>query len=302
MAGNYLARFKVTGISHSAQHKATRYALSSVLATDSIEGSDVAAGRSMARLIDLRRAQLCRLRETGWAPLAADKQFGFVMNCPPYGVLTDRRGLKPCTMPHLCPFCWCRYYVGTTHQRFARVLFPPGQDSPQVELHEYIATWVYPFADYSLDHVITKLQNNFKTRKIREPAGATSMLVFDVTEVGWRASFRQLSIRPNRPRDFQYPPLPYLPDESPKSVRSLRRTRLWYEAGEEAPATPSQILVAAIGRLAKYPEGLLYGNAARIRELQEGLYRHHVRSITSFGKIRGRLAPEFPEARVADDL
>lgn len=302
MAGNYLARFKITKVTHSSEHKAARYAMSSVMATDSIEGSDSAAGKSVARLIDLRRAQLCRLREAGWAPLAADKEFGFAMNCPPYSVLTDRRGLKPCAMPHFCPFCWCRYYVKTTHQRFSRVLFPAGQDSPQVELHEYIATWVYPFAEYSVDHVITKLQHDFKTRKVKEPEGATSMLVFDVTEVGWRASFRQLAIRLSRPKSFEYPPLPYIPDESPKSVRSRRRTRLWFEEGEEAPATPKQILVAAIGRLANYPAGLLYGNAARVMELQEGLYRNRVRSITSFGKIRGRLAPEFPEARVADDL
>lgn len=43
MAGNYLARFKISKVTHSPEHKAARYALSAVLAANSIEGSDVAA-------------------------------------------------------------------------------------------------------------------------------------------------------------------------------------------------------------------------------------------------------------------
>ncbi|MBL9162075.1 MAG: hypothetical protein JNL18_04955 [Planctomycetaceae bacterium] len=302
MPKDYITRFKVTGVSHNPEYKAARYALSAVLATDAVEGSDVAVGKSMALLIDRRRGQLGRLREAGWACLSDDKDYSFAMNCPPLGVLTNCQRLKPCKKAHFCPFCWCRSYVSETYQRYRKVLFPVGADSPQVELQEFSVSWVYPFEQYALDDVLTLTHDAVKSRKVREPNGATSLLAFDVTEVGWRVYFRELIIQPTRPASFEYPRPKYIPNESPKSARSIRRTRLWYEEGEEAPATPVRILIAAVGRLAKYPEGLLYGNAARVMELQEGLFRHRLRFIAHYGKLRGRLAPEFPEARVADDL
>jgi hypothetical protein len=302
MAKDYITRFKITGVAHSPEHKATRYALSPVLATDAVEGSDVDVGKSMALLIDRRRGQLGRLREAGWFCLSDDKDYSFAMNCPPVGVLTNCQRLKPCTKAHFCPFCWCRAYVSETYQRYRKVLFPVGDDSPEFELQEFNISWVYPFEQYALDDVLTRTHEVIKLRKVREPDGATGLLALDVTEVGWRVSFRELIIRPTRPASFEYPPPKYIPGESPKSVRSIRRTRLWYEEGEEAPATPTQILVAAIGRLAKYPEGLLCGNAARVMELQEGLSRYRLRFIEHYGKLRGRLAAEFPAASVADDL
>lgn len=302
MAKDFITRFKITKVTHNPEHKAARYALSRVLATDAVEGSDVDVGKSMALLIDRRRGQLGRLREAGWACLHADKDYSFAMNCPPLGVMTNQPRLKPCKKAHFCPFCWCRAYVRETHQRYVKVLFPVGDDFPQVELQEFSASWVYPFEQHTLDDVLTRTHAVIKSRKVHEPNGATGLLAFDVTEVGWRVSFRELIIQPTRPASFKYPPPKYVPAESPKSVRSIRRTRLWYEEGEEAPATPAQILVAAIGRLAKYPEGLLCGNAARVMELQEGLYRHRLRLIEHYGKLRGRLAAEFPAASVADDL
>jgi hypothetical protein len=308
-------RMKLVGVSHKPQHKVSRYALSPVLPASAVEGTDAATADGMARLIDRRRSRLLKLRQAGCPDLADEKRFTYVMNCPPIGVLTDRLGMIPCGRVPLCPFCWCRRYVNATLERYRRYLFPVGAEHPRVELAEMTTTWLLSFERFSVDDAFRIAKGVGDRQELGDRRsgkqgvvvnarclGGTLLTTVDVTETGWRVSRRGLLLSVDRPDDFKYDETPLQGSLGARPSHQMRRTRLWYPVDQEPPGSPQWILHAAVGRLARYPEGLLAGNLQRVREIFDFMHGRRLRALAHYGVLRGELPVEPPETRVADDL
>jgi hypothetical protein len=299
-----LKRFKIVGVSHKAEHKAGRYALSSVLATAAVEGTDAVVATAVASLFDRRRHRLLKLREAGYSAFQDERLFTYTMNCPPVGVLTNRLAMIPCSRVPLCPFCWCRRYVGTTLKRYQNYLLPVGAPHLRVELVEIKTSWILSFERWSVPDVFTFAKDSRSCRlplSSKQPGG-TVLTAVDVVESGWRVSHHALVVRAEQPAAYEYPLVQPEGSEGAKPHRSLRRTRLWYAVDEEPAGAPAWILNAAIGRLARYPEGLLSGDAGKVCELLNYMRAKRLRLLEHYGVLRGKLEADLPETTVADDL
>jgi hypothetical protein len=83
------------------------------------------------KLHALWRVRLRELRDAGWKLASTPPKYGYLRNCPPFGVslnVTPNR----CSLVHICPNCFARACVVAPLARFGRILTE--LDTTQLEL------------------------------------------------------------------------------------------------------------------------------------------------------------------------
>jgi hypothetical protein len=240
----------------------------------------------------LWRSQLHALRAAAWGPVQRPLDFAYAANCPPHSFARDGSGHRPCNKPRVCPFC---------HGIHASLLFENvrravRRQSPPVDLYILVKTCDCQTdrlgealdALKRYDHALLReraQQSGVVARTTLSPAkdGADKVLVRHAALVAVPAGAR-------------------VPAEVAKRGRKVRQDDL--------------SLAFTVGKLARYPAGLLCGPAgatARLLEATAGRHLGHAvgvfrspRSAVAIEQCRGqRLAPALrrplPHYRLAEE-
>jgi hypothetical protein len=157
-----IRKIKMVHVSGRWQHKASRYALSSLTSGKGVATSDVAVKKAARDLTRTWRERLKGLRRAGWSKIIDGGGYVYAANCPPVGVIIDQTDLRSCQNPQVCPWCWCRRYVLNAWDRFDQLLFPPdkkGEILP-LDLIEICTDRIHPVSDGDVESALRWIKDH----------------------------------------------------------------------------------------------------------------------------------------------
>lgn len=78
---------------------------------------------ALDKLRDLWAIRIQGLQAAGWEPAESRLAYTYLLNCPPFGVKTDRMDARSCKRSLICPFCYARNIVFEAFIYLEQVLY-----------------------------------------------------------------------------------------------------------------------------------------------------------------------------------
>lgn len=255
--------FTTQFVPRHAGAKAQRLAVLKPLApgVDLVHDAEVPA--AVFQALGYWRRRCNELREVGWEP-AQGVKFQYMRNCPPTVASMrpdNRRGYtRPCRVTSACPWCWCREVVKRTWDVVRAAMDQTGNmfvrggggNYPHKLAIRTARVLVQDSEDQPrtlLDKISTLL---LRTKRVYEKhsVGACYLAIVHPSKGGWAYTTRVLTLLP---QEYQ--------------VRE----------GTRVVVHPTRRNVAtAVARFARYPRGLMFGDADRLRRLLEVRSRYRL--------------------------
>jgi len=263
MSGSEAIDFTIKVVRSRHVDRAQRYALSPLTRFTSQDNADREAeiAESTLKLIEQWRDRVYVLRSEGWKR-PTGKNLIYTLNCPPIGVLTDKK-TRPCNQYAVCPFCWSRHYVQETFDALKYAYFSRDAKRPlPLDLVEVTATELLPTDEWNLHGLFQFIQEH-RAEFLRE---------FLPNE----GAFQLYTIEPSDPRDRSRSP----------HWKFQQRVLAMIDPLQEDPPTKGEYvgqrrvvrrhhgvtrkkLGMAVGRTCLYPTQMMRGPKAAVVELLE---------------------------------
>jgi len=248
---------------------------------------DSSTAVAAAEVLRLWRRQVVQLRDAGWGP-AQGVRFQYLRNCPPSGVEmkpaagSPRMRLRSCTCQSVCPWCWSREVARRSFDATVAALERLGETFERGEtLERRFKLVVSTSADVridskrepgaSLDQLVGSL-GRAKHELGKFAAGFGLLGVVSPGKTGWVYSQRAIALVPC--------------DRPPGSAATKT-----YD-----PPTRRN-LAKAVARFARYPAGMLRGDADRAVRLLAARGSYRLLRFSGAFATPGRSAPD-PDIRV----
>jgi len=233
------------------------------------------------RLQGIWRRRVVELRDAGWR--AADRlNFQYLRNCPPTMAASRQISSRPCST-NICPFCWARNAT-----ELARLVYR-ASTALATPPHLVEVRWRNAVAceDDDESFLLDLMQGSIRARRRR------------------MRSFRALGAFVS----FTVAPQQMVVTQRQPHWSMVQRYLLVVEPGWQTPrvagidnadvtrhsrATKAAI-ATAVGRTLRYPRDFLFGDAARVVQIEEARRLGSPRTSAHFGCLRGAV-PEEPAA------
>lgn len=121
--GSRAVRYTYLGVRQAYRWRTMRSAVLTPLLGLEWQTGDAGVVWGMEEVRAMWRARLASLREAGWPPVRESADFKYMVNCPPFGVFTDRPKMRTCKRAAVCPFCYARLYVFEAYTYLEQVLY-----------------------------------------------------------------------------------------------------------------------------------------------------------------------------------
>jgi hypothetical protein len=240
----------------------------------------------------LWRSQLHRLCAAGWGPVQRPLDFAYAANCPPHSFARDGSGHRPCNKYRICPFCHAIH----ASLLFENVLRAVRRQSPPVDL--YVLVKVRHCQPDRLGEALDELKRHDHALlgERAGPSGVVARTALSPAKDGTDTVLVRHAALVALPANAR------VPAEVAKRGRKVRQDDV--------------SLARTVGKLARYPAGLLCGPAeatARLLEATAGRHLGHAlgvfrspRSAVAIEQCRDqRLAPALdgplPAFRLAEE-
>jgi len=252
-------------------------------------------------LHDVWRSRIKKLASAGWSPVRADAdadpkadgtrsanyRFVCVANCPPFAART-RRGQKghECHRSRVCPMCYARRVVIELYKATAYAFFPDdeGRRHQRVGIAACRRTFDVGLSERGADGWLLEANRLRFADADRVPTARGSAVL---------TTFEPLQGQPGRIRIVRSTLLlvPQAIDLDPLRVK-----------GDVMAVEPAEVTKKSIGQVvswaAKYPLGMMYGDAPIAVALYEAAAAKRAKMFTTAGLLRNNQART--PARAAD--
>jgi hypothetical protein len=305
MAKKKIKRLQIKEVLDREIDRAGRYALSSLLPPEAVDGTNTAIKKAIMQLRRSRNHRLAELRDVGLGPLCQHGTFRFMLGCPPVGAFTRER-LTPCQRPLLCPFCWARQYVYEPFEKLAKLLKylrlneDPDDSGDFENLHDLLEIHTWRTYEEGVSPQlpllwIKNLKGGLVQQSLKKSPGAFVLCVLlppTAENPHYRLHHRILAFWPT----FQKLHVEEFEDADGGDGSVTTRTI------KEIPSPSTTLAIAAaLGRVSAYPRELfelpprdfleLWGRLAR-RVDEAGKRVGGLRMAGYYGKLRGTLLDE----------
>jgi hypothetical protein len=221
------------------------------------------------KVLDVWRRRCNLLRELG-LPVLQGVRFQYARNCPPVAVKCRAVGrhVYPCQLSTLCPWCWARKVVKPTYDRVYRAMtalstLGTGEDPYKLVLA--VRAGRMPDDDLQpglmFDMVNGVMDRTKRALKVKRAVGAVMLSAIHPGKKDtntWVYGTRMLALVP---QDYEMPP------------------------GSVAAPPTKRGVAQLVGRFARYPAGLMFGEADFVVRLMAVRGRH--RLLRTSGVFRG---------------
>ncbi len=270
-------KFEVSQVFRHACAMAERRAVLWTLAAQKDMTKDGAVEAAVLKVLGLWRRRCNVLREVGWNQ-ARTVRFQYMRNCPPSTVRACVSGsVRPCNMRAICPWCWCRLVVKATWDKvFGGMTRLSTLGTPEDPYKLALVSRMARMEDGPLlprlafDATAGTMDRTARALKAKGAVGWAMLSVVQPGKAGTRRWVYGTRVLALVPRDYEVP-----------------------AGGEVAPSTRRGV-AAAVGKFARYPAGMMFGDPElAIRLMAERGEHRLLRSAGAFygGRAAGADAP-----------
>lgn len=222
--------------------------------------------------------RLATLKVVGWAPIQTPSLYATMLNCPPFGVRTDRFR-RPCRRHRICPFCYARqvciepwFYVRFGCYR--TLLFHEVRRGERVRVEPLDC----PLLEFS-----SKIDYERPKGKLKYVLADVNRHRHDeVKSVAARGAFVNQSIEVF-PEYIRLHRRGLILSAHGQELEPTENRRVWFH-----PRITHKVLVEALGRVCRYPVRMLRGDAAEVAAVLRAL--EGVKMAVSYGCFRNSQA------------
>jgi hypothetical protein len=253
-------KFRVTEVLRHSAAMAQRAAVLRPLARSKDMSKDNVVEAGVRRVLDLWRRRCNLLRELG-LPVMQSVRFQYARNCPPVAVKCRSLGVQvhPCQMGNLCPWCWGRQVVEPVYDRVYRAMtalstLGTGEDPYKLVL--VTRSGRMPDDDLQPRTLFDVMSCGMdRTHRALKAKGAVGAVMLSVVHPGkkdtatWVYGTRVLALVP---QDDAVP-----------------------EGAVVAPSTKRGV-AQLVGRFARYPAGMMFGEADFVVRLAASRGNHRL--------------------------
>lgn len=225
--------------------------------------------QDVVKLIAAWRKRVSALKIEKWHDVLAEGKVQFTRNCPPTMVFsTTTQTVRVCNRNHICPWCYSRY-VGELYEKLATFLPNRGAYKfPKFKLVEISNNRIAPLDEIKnhLGAFFTLWQKSPKNViKLLNPQGgyyntAIAPLTLDGKQAVWKFQYHVLGMLPMTG---------VVPGQLNDGSRKIKVTDV----------RSKKQLVNILGRVCRYPTGLMWGDPTMTVQALNARYKLHCNSL-----------------------